>query len=127
MNHKEATEKFFRLRGWEDQGTHWSKPNGEDHVVWVCDDKGFGASGHSYKKPLPLPNICESMTDWIKYVQKEMPNKGEFSILAGCWYWWLDSENHNINTYEEIKDHEILLASVRAACDYLEEKGVNDD
>jgi hypothetical protein len=108
MNHDKATEKYFRLRGWEqldDYGT-WFSPDFKATKVCVYN----------------LPNICESMTDWIKYVQKEMPNKGQFSILAGYWYWWLDSENGNINTYEEIKDHEILLASVRAACDYLEAK-----
>ena len=66
------------------------------------------------------PNITQSYPDFKKWVLEKMPNGGEFSILAGDWFWWLDNNSDpQAHKREFIKDNEILEAAVIAATSYL--------
>ena len=117
MNH-DVTEEFFRLRGWEKFLGDWVEPLGSHYET--------------------LPKICESMTDWIKYVAEFMEGEGyRFEITVrgfrekGEWssVEWNQYDDYRFpvgkSVYKEIKDHQILYTSVLAANEYL--KGRQND
>jgi hypothetical protein len=112
--HKEATENYFKARGFE----YLDLPE-YDVNQWVAPDDSRYQS---------LPNICESMTDWIKYVAEPMEGEGFVSgIIPGIYmlpvFSWGDGDSNYWN--KKIKDNEILLASVEAATLYWESKNVS--
>ena len=112
MNHDKATEEFFRLRGWK---YYEFDPIALKQNYW--SEKEYFA-----EKFEDLPKICESMTDWIKYVAEFMEGEGYMMRVAvGCVCWDRGDQHFSVR----IKDHQILYASVLAANEYL--KGRQND
>jgi len=113
--YKEATEEHFRLRGWkEDSVGLWTAPiEGLVHRVYGFD----------------LPPICESIKDWKKWIAEFMGREHCKMFMNKEyveWHKFHDPINaptaHFQVSYQKIKDHEILLASVLACNEYLREK-----
>jgi hypothetical protein len=116
MNQDKATEEFFRLRGIQYQ-EWYDEPY--DYVGYFKDKKFM------FHSP---PKICESMTDWIKYVAEFMETYGlalEVDTGKYCkevsWY-IVEGHEDEVVSRATIIDHQILYASVLAAILYLKEK-----
>ena len=128
MNHDKATEEFFRLRGWRKfKSTSFDLKyqfymGGQD--VWIeSEDLSNVKEGDTYY--IDLPKICESMTDWIKYVAEFMEGEGlrlcsNFNSVS-----WNYFHGNTGGVDVLLKDHQILYASVLAANEYL--KGRQND